>query len=447
MDILAHSKLVADAVMHVGRATLSNDHSTVNDQEFDVTLSKAGNRAPGRSDAALMKAVGDIDGLAWWSNSFLTERIDESLSGVTAPIKISVFGPKLSAVDRDARRIAAAIGALRGVTDASVAAPATVPALMIHLDRRAMLRNGVTATTALDAMRTAYAGRTVGHLYKGMLTEPIVLTMTPALRRDPRAIAALPVAGADGALVPFGRIASIHQGTEAARILHQDGRRVQDVTVQAAPGQAAQVLGEIRTRIRKLGLAAGDYVTYGGTAVAGNAARRSLLIHGAMALAGIIALLSLALGDARAVALLIATLPVGLAGGIAAVWIVLGGHLSLGAMVGLVTLFGITLRNGLLLLIHTRRLVREEGEAWTPETARRAASERLPAILITATVTALGLLPLALATGSPGDAIEGPMAIVILGGLLTASASNLFLLPNAAARLLRIEPRRDDGLD
>jgi Cu/Ag efflux pump CusA len=145
--------------------------------------------------------------------------------------------------------------------------------------------------------------------------------------------------------------------------------------------------------------------------------------------------------------LLVATLPVALTGGIGAVWVVLGGHLGLGAMVGLVTLFGITLRNGLLLLIHTRRLVREEGAPWTPATARRAATDRLPAILITATVTALGLLPLAIATGSPGDAIEGPMAIVILGGLITATLGNLFLLPNAAARVLRIGPRRDDGLD
>lgn len=448
LDVLLHSKLVSHAVMHVGSAPLSDDHADVNDGEFDVTLSRLGNRDPAASNAALMGKVGHLGGLAWWSNSFLTERIEESLSGVTAPVTVSVFGPKLAAIDADARAIARAIGIVPGVETAAVAAPPDVPALIVTLDRAAMLRDGVDAATALQAVRTAYAGTTVGRVYRGMLVEKVVIALAPALRHDPRAIATIPVRAADGRTFTLGQIARIHDGRAADEIMHQDGRREQDISVEVMPGAAGRAFAAIRHRIAGITLHEGDYVVYGGTVIAGNAARRSLLLHGVIALAAIIGLMAMAVGTARAVGLLLLLLPAALAGGIAATWLFLGGHLSLGAMVGMVTLFGVTLRNGLLLLIHARRLVREEGMVWSAETARQAAGDRLPAILITASVTALGLLPLAAANGTPGDAIEGPMAIVILGGLVTATLLSVFVLPNAAARFVRFgRDAEGDGLD
>ena len=437
---------VASAVMHIGRASMSNGHAGVNKAEIDITLSRTGNRHAARSTQRILAAVDGIQGLTWWSHTFLSERIDESLAGVTAPVTVSVYGPNLARIDVAAQRIAAAARHLPGVRAASLAATQAEPTLSVTLDRAAMLRYGVTARAALAALRIAYAGTVVGHVYRGTLVEPVVVTLPKALRREPASVGDLPVAASGGMVVPLRRIAQIGQTRGPAQILHDDGRRVQVVTVQTAHGRSAAVVAALRRRIAGLGLGAGIYVQYGGTAIAGGAARRSLVVHAGMALGVILALIALALRDARAVALIVGILPVAFAGGVAAVWIFLAGHLGLGAMVGLATLFGLTLRNGLLLLIHMRRLVLEHGMDWSAATARAAAADRLPAIVITASVTALGLLPLAIAAGSPGDAIEGPMAIVILGGLLTATLLSLFVLPVLAPRLARFRPPADDGL-
>lgn len=428
---------VGQVVLHVGRASLGNGHAGVNKAEIDITLSRTGNARPVAAGRRILAKIGDVPGVRWWENTFLTERIHESLSGFAAPLTISVFGPKLVELSADARRIARVVGTIPGVAAANVAAPPNTPAVSVTPERAALARYGLTARGVLGAIRAAYAGETVGKVYRGLLVEPIVVTLPRAMRRDPGTLAGLPVSGAGGRVVPLGLVARIHSTEAPALILHNGGRRVQVVTVETAPGQGGAVLAAAQRRIARLHLAAGDYyVAYGGSAVAGAKARRSLLMHAGIAFVAILALLSIALRDGRAVALLALGLPFALAGGIGVAWIFLGGAVSLGAMVGLVTLFGLSLRNGLLLLIHYRRLVTVEGLEWGWETARRGAMDRLPAILITATVTALGLLPLAVAAGSPGDEIEGPMAIVILGGLVTATMLTLFLLPRLAAYFL-----------
>ena len=438
---------VGDVVMHIGRASLGNGHAGVNKAEIDVTLSTSGNRHPKQSARQILASVDQIDGLAWWSHTFLSERIAESLSGVTAPVVISVFGPHLDTMDDAAARIVAVARGLVGVRAASMAASGQVPALAIDLNRAALLRYGVAPRTALEAVKTAYAGETVGNVYRGTLVEPVVVTLPAAIRHQPASLGALPVAAAGGMVVSLDRLATIHQTHAPARILHDQGRRVQIVTVEAAHGAAHAIVRRLRQRIAHLHLGPGVYVRYGGTAVAGGAARRSLILHAGMALAGILALIALALRETRAVLLLVAILPVAFAGGIAATWAFLGGHLELGAMVGLASLFGLTLRNGLLLLIHMRRLVLRHDRPWSARTARDAAADRLPAVLITALVTALGLLPLAIASGSAGDAIEGPMAIVILGGLVTATLMTLLALPILAPLVIRFTREKSDGLD
>ena len=360
---------------------------------------------------------------------------------------VSVFGPSLDTIDIAAARIVAAARGVSGVRAASMAAVQQVPALAINLNRAAMLRYGITPRAALETMKIAYSGATVGHVYRGTLVEPIVVTLPASVRHQSAEIGELPVTADGGMIVPLDRIATIRQTRVPAQILHNDGRRVQVVTVQVAHGHAAPVIRSLRRRLARLRLGTGVYVRYSGTAVAGGTARRELAVRAAAALGGILILIALALREARAVVLIMAILPIAFSGGIAATWVFLGGHLELGAMVGLATLFGLTLRNGLLLLIYMRRLMEVSDKPWSAEIARQAAADRLPAILITACVTALGLLPLALATGSPGDAIEGPMAIVILGGLTTATILTLFVLPILAPHLLRIAAPKADGLD
>ncbi len=209
-------------------------------------------------------------------------------------------------------------------------------------------------------------------------------------------------------------------------------------------GSASHFVTLARQRLAHLPLTSGDYLRIGGTAAASGQARLQLALDFALALAlaAILALLFIALRDGRPVALLVVNLPFALVGGIAAIWIARL-PISLGAAVGFLTVFEITLRNSIMLLSHYRTLVIEEGLPWSWETARLGAMNRLAPILMTASVTALGLLPLAIGAHLPGQEIEGPMAIVILGGLFSSTALTLLVLPTLAlrfARFVAVEP-------
>jgi Cu/Ag efflux pump CusA len=196
---------------------------------------------------------------------------------------------------------------------------------------------------------------------------------------------------------------------------------------------------EAQKRISGITLPPSAYVEFSGTAAAQSQSRRDLLLNSLLAGLGIVLLLSVVMGNHRNLLLVLANLPVALVGGVFAAGIT-GGNLSLGSLVGFVTLFGITLRNSIMLISHYEHLVGVEGMDWGLETALRGASERLAPILMTALVTGLGLLPLAMGSGDPGREIEGPMAIVILGGLMTSTLLNLLVLPTLALRYGRFDP-------
>src|SRR5262245_505930 len=242
-------------------------------------------------------------------------------------------------------------------------------------------------------------------------------------------IGLLQLRAADGRLVPLRDVADI--GLEGGRykILHSGGRRIQTITANAVGRDLQDFESDVRNRVAtEVRLAPGNYVVFSGTARAQAQAREDLIVHSAIAGIGIFLLLYIAFNNLRNLLITFLNLPFALIGGVIAV-LATGGWLSLGSVVGFVTLFGITLRNSIMLVSHYQHLVETEGLPWNGETAVKGAAERLPSILMTALVTALGLLPLALGTGEPGREIEGPMATIIVGGLVTSTVLNLLILP------------------
>jgi Cu/Ag efflux pump CusA len=245
-----------------------------------------------------------------------------------------------------------------------------------------------------------------------------------------------------GRLVELHEVADVARTTGRSLIMHVGTRRVQTVTANVAGGDTEGITREVEERLAAgIGLPAGVYTEVGGTATAQREARRELLLNSLLAGAGIVMLLWVAFGEVSRLALVLANLPFALVGGVLAVYAT-GGILSLGSLVGFVTLFGIATRNAVMLVSHYDHLVGAEGVRWGPEAAARGAMERLGPILMTALVTALGLLPLAIGSGDPGREIEGPMAIVILGGLVTSTVLTLFVLPTLALRTGRFADRR-----
>ncbi|MDE1962074.1 MAG: efflux RND transporter permease subunit, partial [Xanthomonadaceae bacterium] len=259
--------------------------------------------------------------------------------------------------------------------------------------------------------------------------------LPPALRRDPAAVGSLPIAAPDGHQVPLSRLADLSMTQGRFMIQHENGLRVQTISVALAGiGASAFVARAQQALARDVHWPAGVYAVFGGDAAAQAAATRQLLVYSALAAIGVVLLLYLALRRMRDVLLVLVNLPFALVGGVA-VALLMGGTLTLGGLVGFVTLFGISVRNSIMLMAHYRNLVEVEGLPWNMATVQRGAAERLTPILMTALVTALGLAPLALTAGAPGNEIEGSMAAVILGGLVTSTLLNLLVLPMLASRL------------
>lgn len=385
-------------------------------------------------------------GLQFAVNTFLTERIGETVSGFPADVVVNVYGQDLDALERDSRRVAQLLATLPGTEDVQQLAPPGSATLSVRLRAGRLAQHGLTAGAVMDAVQLAYDGLAVGQRYENDLATPLVLVLPPAARRDVGSVAKLPLATPLGTTVELGEVADVQMVEGRAKILRDGGRRVQTVTANVQRGHDAEALvAALERRLAEPGLlAAGHHAELQSKAQAQRAARHELLRVSLLAGLGTAALLLLAFGSLRHLALVFVNLPFALIGGVAAVLLATHGLLSLGTVVGFVTLFGITLRNSIMLVSHYQHLVEVERCPWDLDTALRGALERMPSILMTALVTGLGLAPLALGSAEPGREIEGPMATIIVGGLVSSTALNLLVLPAVLLRFGRFRASKDD---
>ncbi len=366
--------------------------------------------------------------------TFLTERIEETLSGYTAAVAVNIVGDDLDQLDREAEQVAQVLSGTRGATDIQVQSPAGTPQLVIALRPERLARWGFDPVDVLDAIRVAYQGEVVGQIYDANRVYNVAVILDANQRANLAAVGDLSLRNPTGTYLRLKDVANIYLSSGRYVVLHNGARRVQTVTCNVTGRDVSSFVVDARQRLaQQVTLPPGSYLEFSGAAEAERASSRSLLVNAGIAGIGLILLLSLFIGSWRNLALVLLNLPFALVGGVIAVF-ALGGLISIGALVGFVTLFGITLRNSVMMLSHYERLVSIEGREWRLESAMMGAEERLAPILMTALVTAFGLLPLAIGSGAPGREIEGPMALVILGGLVTSTALNLLILPTLALR-------------
>jgi Cu/Ag efflux pump CusA len=296
----------------------------------------------------------------------------------------------------------------------------------------------------LEYLRTAYQGDIVGQVYEGNRVFNVITILDPDSRRSIAKVANLPLRQPNGVYILLGQIADIRQSAGRYQILHLGGQRVQAVTANVSGRDLSSYVAKARAAIaEQVRLPQGVYLDFAGSAEAQKKSTKSLAINAGFAIAGILVLLSVVTGSWRNLLLILANLPFALVGGVLAVFAT-GGLMTLGSMVGFVTLFGITLRNSIMMISHYEHLVAGEGHAWGPAIAIRGARERLTPVLMTSIVTALGLLPLALGMNEPGREIDGPMAMVIVGGLFTSMVLNLLVLPALALKYGRFAQAPDE---
>lgn len=431
---------VRSVAQRAGRAELSEDTYGPNVSEFEVDL-KPGLSGDQNEQAQtdIFKALAPFAGVNFALNTFLTERIEETLSGYTSAVVVNIYGNNLDQLDSVAQQAAQVLGAVPGASGVQMQAPPGTPEVAIQLRPADVARWGFDPVSVLDVIRTAFGGTAVGQVYEGNRVFDVAAILPPQDRQNIGEIKALPLRSPSGTYVSLSQLANVYETSGRYIILHDGAQRVQTITCNVSGLGADTFVQNARKLLQsRVSFPAGTYLDFAGTAAAQAQSRRDLMVHSGLAGLGIILLLSVIMMNYRNLLLVLANMPFALVGGVFAVW-AMGGMLSLGPLVGFITLFGITLRNSIMLISHYEHLVAVEGMEWGLEAAMRGASERLAPILMTATVTGLGLLPLAIGSGAPGREIEGPMAIVILGGLVTSTALNLLVLPSLALRYGRFE--------
>ncbi len=443
---LSEIKGVRSIAQWVGRAPNAADTFGTHYSEFEIEIGTLSGEEQTRILQEIREHLSGIDdenidkdedgptppgfvGVNFAINTFLTERIEETISGYAASQVINIYGHDLDALDRDAQAVAGVVAGMQGAEDVLVQSPPGTPQISIRLRSEKLLQWGLQVSDVLDTIRASYESVPVAQVYQASRVVGVSVLLDTASRNNIGQISTLPITNNEGKLVRLGDIADITQENGRSKILHSGAKRIQTVTANVSGRDIQGFTDELKTKLQKeVHLSPGNYLAFTGEAEAQAKSREDLIVHSLLATVGIFLMLYIAFGRLRNLLLTFANLPFALIGGVFAVMLT-GGWISLGSLVGFVTLFGITLRNSIMLVSHYQHLIDEEGMIWGLETAIQGASERLPSILMTALVTALGLLPLAAGSGQPGREIEGPMATIIVGGLITSTILNLLILP------------------
>jgi CzcA family heavy metal efflux pump len=425
----------------IGRAQMGEDTWGPHRSEFHVELKPDATIDQAVAQDALRAILSKYPGIQSEVVTFLGDRIGESLSGETAQVAIKVFGDNLDSLDNVGTKLVSVIGAVRGVTDLQFKRQSGTPTIAIRLSSSALAAMGLKTQDVLETIQTAYSGATVGQTYSGARSVDAVVLLPDALRHQPSQLGNLTIASPLGP-VPLSSIARLDASEDRYSIEHDGGLRRISVTFNVTGRSLQDAVSEVQQRVQQsMTLPTGVYLEYTGAAQAEQQTRDELIFYATLAFALIVLIVFIAFRWRANSWLVLANLPFSLIGSVAAIELT-GIGVSLGSVVGLVTVFGISARNAILQLAHYEHLVENEGASWNLDTVLRGANERLIPIMMTAAVTALGLAPLAIGIHRPGQEIEGPMAITVLGGLVSSTLLNLFVLPAFAYRFIPRVPER-----
>ena len=425
--MLAHPAVVSTA-RRTGRAELDEHAQGVNAAEIDVVLISDLSRAE-LSDVMdeLRADLTAVPGTNITIGQPIGHRIDHMLSGTRAAIAVKIFGPDLHELRRIAEAVRAAVEDVPGVADLAVEQQADVPQLRIVADRDAMSKYGVTPGTLAEAIDVAFYGEPVSQVLEGQRAFDLVVRFDEEHRGSTEKIRNAVIDTPLGAKVELAWLADIAEYRGPNTVSRENVQRKIVVQSNVSGRDVASVVEEFRERIEgSIALPEGYYVEYGGQFESGEAAARAIAVLSAVSILAIFLILYQEFGSASTALLIMVNLPLALIGGVTAL-LASGGVLNVASMVGFITLFGIAVRNGILLVSHYNRLMLE-GEP-RREAVFRGSLERLNPILMTALTAALALIPLAIGGGEAGKEIQSPMAIVVLGGLLSSTALNMVVVP------------------
>lgn len=416
---------------HIGRAEVADEVVGPDFTELWISLDPNA-----EYDGTIKKVQAVVDGYPGLTRdllTFLRERIKEVLTGASASVVVRIFGPDLDTLRTHAAEVSAAVKDIPGISALKVESLTLVPQITVKVKPEAAALHSLTAGQIRQAVTTLISGRKVGEVYQDQRVHDVTVWSVPAVRADYTTLRELLIQTPAGGHTRLADVADLAIVPTPNAIKREGASRRIDVTCNVTGRALGDVVREIEQRVAKLTFKPGHHPEILGEWAERQTAQSRLLWLALGSLAGILVLLLADFQSVRLTLLVALTLPFALIGGVMAAWLG-GGVLSLGSLVGFVTVLGIAARNGILLVSHYRHLESEEGRAFGLPTVLQGSEERLIPILMTAATAALALLPLVLKGDVPGNEIERPMALVILGGLVTSTLLNLFLLPALYAR-------------
>ncbi|MEK6720721.1 MAG: efflux RND transporter permease subunit [Chloroflexota bacterium] len=414
--------LLADEVVGIdfGENWISVDPSV----DYDETL------------AAVQEVVDGYPGIRRDVQTYLKERIREVLTGSSDAIVIRIFGPDLAVLREKADEVEEAISQIPGIVDLHHELLVEIPKIGVEVDLAKAAPYGIKPGDVRRATSALLASEEVGDVFFGGQAYDVHVWSVPEARDSLTAIERLPLDTAKGGTVPLSDIAQIGIASTPNSIKHEGLFRKIDVDANVSGRDLGSVVRDVEAALAEVDFPQGYHPEMLGEFAERQAAQDRLLLFAFIAIGGILLLLQASFGSTRLAIIAFLTLPSALVGGVLAASLT-GGVLSLGSLVGFFTVLGIAARNGIMMINHFQHLERHEGETFGPGLVIRGARERLSPILMTALATGLALVPLAIAGDLPGHEIEHPMAIVILGGLITSTLLNLFVTPSLYLRFGR----------
>ena len=436
---------VRSVTRRTGRAERDEHAEPVSNSEIEITLRPGFTKNDVRKE--ITRILEKIPGITTNVGQPIEHRLSHILSGTPAAIAISVYGDDLARLRVVASEIEAAIVDLPGARDVTANREAMVRSLPIEYRPELLAAHGLTPWSAAHQVRDAVFGVTVAEVNEGVRRYGLAVRLREEGRDDVQDLEQLVLRGEGGALVRLGEVADIGPEMASNLIARENSHRRAVVSLNVDEGaNLGHLVAQVRDRVDPIVQRHGYTVKYGGQFEAQQSAARAILLFGGIALLVMLGLLDLAIGSLRVALLVLVNLPLALIGGVLAVFVAespdllanvagLFGRgeytapvLSIASLVGFVTLFGIAVRNGILLVNHYRYLLEREGCS-LEEAIVRGSLERLVPILMTALTAALALVPIVLKGDQPGNEILSPLSVVILGGLLTSTFLNLILVP------------------
>jgi CzcA family heavy metal efflux pump len=411
---------------HIGQAFAADEVVGVNFGENWISISRDADYD--KTHALIEEMVEGYPGLYRDVQTYLKERIREVLTGAGEAIVVRIFGPDLGVLRDKAEDVRAAIADIPGLVNLHKELIVEVPHIQVTVNLEEARRHGLKPGDVRRASASLMAGEEVGDIFIEGRTYDVHVWTAPEARHSIDSVRDMLIDTQTGQRVRLSEVADVSIQPTPNVIKREASSRRIDVEANVRGRDLAAVASEVQARLQKMAFPLGYHAVLQGEYAELRAARERLQLFGVLALAGIFILLRQSFDSWRLAALSFLTLPSALVGGVLAAWLA-GGVISLGSLVGFLTVLGIAARNGIIMINHFQHLERYEGETFGMGLVLRGAAERLRPILMTTGAAGLAILPLVVFGDLPGHEIEYPMAVVILGGLVTSTLLNLFIVP------------------